>query len=183
MVTTRAHRATSPHLPSDADRSPKILDDYALTRIEQSHRQHRPGRGRHLLLRQHPGEAGDQSINTIVNATDEIAARNFQHSAVDPALIDDPYDYNRDGLVNGTDQIIARNNQTNPLTMLRLITVDAAIKQSVMEDHDAAEALSAALDWQWGAVYLWRSPCRRPSVLVDVYGVEIEISGHQGGTP
>ncbi len=40
-------------------------------------------------------EAGNTAINTIVNATDEIVARNFQHSAVDPALIDDPYDYNR----------------------------------------------------------------------------------------
>ncbi len=99
-----------------------------------------------------PAEAGDNVINTIVNATDEIAARNFQHSAADPAAIDDPYDYNRDGLVNGTDQIIARNNQTNPLTMLRLIeapAVDAAIKQAAMEDQDTANALSAALDWQY----------------------------------
>jgi len=30
-----------------------------------------------------PGEAGDNPINTIVNATDEIVARNFQHSAAD----------------------------------------------------------------------------------------------------
>ena len=99
-----------------------------------------------------PGEAGDNPINTIVNATDEIVARNFQHSAVDHALIGDPYDYNRDGLVNGTDQVIARNNQTNPLTMLRLITapaVDLALKQVVTEDQDTSEALSAALDWQY----------------------------------
>ncbi len=97
------------------------------------------------------GEAGDSLNNTIVNATDEIAARNFQHSAADQASIDDHYDYSRDGLVNGTDQIIARNNQTNPLTMLRLIeapAVDQALKQAAMEDQEAAEALSAALDWQ-----------------------------------
>ncbi|MEE8451835.1 MAG: LamG-like jellyroll fold domain-containing protein, partial [Thermoguttaceae bacterium] len=88
------------------------------------------------------GEAGNQTINTIVNATDEIVARNFQHGAVDPALVDDPYDYDRDGVVNGTDQIIARGNQTNPLTMLRLITAaDAAIEQM------APEALDADLDW------------------------------------
>ncbi|MEE8452562.1 MAG: Ig-like domain-containing protein [Thermoguttaceae bacterium] len=72
------------------------------------------------------GEAGDQTINTIVNATDEIAARNFQHGSLNPAAIDDRYDYNRDRLVDGTDQIIARNNQTNPLSMLRLITAPAA---------------------------------------------------------
>ncbi|HYW78888.1 MAG TPA: lamin tail domain-containing protein, partial [Thermoguttaceae bacterium] len=67
------------------------------------------------------GESGDQPSNAIVNATDEIVARNFQHGATSPAKIDDPLDYNRDGLVNGTDQIIARGNQTNPLSMLRLI--------------------------------------------------------------
>jgi len=97
-----------------------------------------------------PGEAGDNPINTIVNATDEIAARNFQHSALNPALIDDPYDYNRDGLVNGTDQIIARENQTNPLTMLRLIeapAVDVILKGATEQDLQDSEALSADLDW------------------------------------
>ncbi|KKL97119.1 hypothetical protein LCGC14_1837670, partial [marine sediment metagenome] len=90
-----------------------------------------------------PGETGNSTVNTIVNATDEIAARNFQHSAVDKALVDDRYDYNRDGLVDGTDQIIARNNQTNPLTMLRLITApvqDAATKQATA--LEALEPLS-----------------------------------------
>ncbi|HYW79775.1 MAG TPA: hypothetical protein VE890_09375, partial [Thermoguttaceae bacterium] len=96
-----------------------------------------------------PGEAGDKAANTIVNATDEILARNFQHSAIDPAPINDPFDYNRDGLVNGSDQIIARNNQTNPLTMLRLITaaaVDLAVEQAAMESPNAAKA---AIDWQY----------------------------------
>jgi len=73
------------------------------------------------------GEAGDRSINAIVNATDEIAARNFQHGATNLAAVDDPYDYDRDRLVNGTDQIIARNNQTNPLSMLRLIDLTSLV--------------------------------------------------------
>ncbi|MEE8451407.1 MAG: lamin tail domain-containing protein, partial [Thermoguttaceae bacterium] len=73
------------------------------------------------------GEAGDQTINAIVNATDEIAARNFRHGAINPTTVDDPYDYNRDRLVNGTDQVIARNNQTNPLTMLRLIDLTSIV--------------------------------------------------------
>ena len=63
-----------------------------------------------------PGESGNAAGNAIVNATDEILARNFYHGVLDPAAINDPYDYNRDGLVNATDQIIARNHQTNPLT-------------------------------------------------------------------
>ncbi|MEE8452929.1 MAG: hypothetical protein V3R99_13470, partial [Thermoguttaceae bacterium] len=97
-----------------------------------------------------PGEAGDNPINTIVNATDEIVARNFQHSAVDQALIDDPYDYNRDGLVDGTDQLIARNNQTNPLTMLRLISapaVDALVDQTTGQDAQDPQASLADLNW------------------------------------
>jgi len=97
-----------------------------------------------------PGEAGDSTINTVVNATDEIVARNFQHSAAAPALIDDPYDYNRDGLVNGTDQIIARGSQTNPLTMLRLITApaaDAAIEQVAEQGAAGLDVLSTALNW------------------------------------
>ncbi|HYW77918.1 MAG TPA: hypothetical protein VE890_00005, partial [Thermoguttaceae bacterium] len=96
------------------------------------------------------GEAGDNPINTIVNATDEIVARNFQHTAIAPALIDDPYDYNRDGLVNGTDQIIARENQTNPLTMLRLIAApvqDGAIKQAVDVLASEPTILPVELDW------------------------------------
>ncbi|MEE8451759.1 MAG: hypothetical protein V3R99_07580, partial [Thermoguttaceae bacterium] len=77
-------------------------------------------------------------------ATDEIVVRNFSHGPLNPATIDDPYDYNRDRQVNGTDRLIARTNQTNPLTMLRLITPPAADK--VLEQ--AAEALtSAKVDW------------------------------------
>ncbi|MEE8450566.1 MAG: beta-propeller fold lactonase family protein [Thermoguttaceae bacterium] len=87
-----------------------------------------------------PGEAGDSVVNAIVNATDEIVARNFQHGAVGPAAIEDPYDYNRDGLVNATDQIIARENQTNPLSMLRLITAPVA---------DAAFEQIVYLDWRY----------------------------------
>jgi len=78
-------------------------------------------------------EAGDHSINTIVNATDEIAARNFPHGPLNRAGIEDRYDYNRDRLVNATDRILARGNQTNPLTMLRLIHAplhDAGLKQA-----------------------------------------------------
>ncbi len=95
-------------------------------------------------------EAGDQVINTIVNATDEIVARNYQHGAANPAQIDDPYDYDRDGLVNGTDQIIARNHQTNPLTMLRKITApaaDAVLQQASEPKTHLPEASPIDPDW------------------------------------
>jgi len=89
-----------------------------------------------------PGEAGDQTVNTIVNATDEIAARNFSHGPLNPAGVDDPYDYNRDKLVNGTDRIIARTHQTNPLSMLRLMTAplnDTPDEQAAIESTLFAE--------------------------------------------
>ncbi len=81
------------------------------------------------------GEAGNSRLNAIVNATDEICARNFQHGPTNLAAIDDPYDYNRDRLVNATDRMIARNNQTGPKDMLRLITVPAldAVFEEVFE--------------------------------------------------
>jgi hypothetical protein len=77
-------------------------------------------------------------------------ARNFYHSPLNPAAIDDPYDYNRDGLVNGTDQIIARNSQTNPLTMLRLIAAPAAeagVKEASAEEPDLLDLSTAELNW------------------------------------
>ena len=80
------------------------------------------------------GESGNQPGNAIVNATDEILARNFPHSPLNPAAIDDLYDYDRDELVNGTDQVAARNHQTNPLSALRLIwppASDAAFAKGI----------------------------------------------------
>ena len=55
----------------------------------------------------------------------EIMARNNPHHFLDPAPVDDQYDYHRDRKVNATDEIIARNNGTNFLTRLNLITVPA----------------------------------------------------------
>ena len=68
------------------------------------------------------GESGNSTTDALVNATDEIGARNNPHSPFSPAAKDDHYDYNRDKLVNATDQIIARNNRTSPFTALKLIT-------------------------------------------------------------
>ena len=67
------------------------------------------------------GESGNATGDALVNATDEIGARNNPHSPLNPALRTDAYDFNRDKLVNATDQIIARNNRTSPLTAVKLI--------------------------------------------------------------
>jgi hypothetical protein len=69
------------------------------------------------------GETGNSTANAIVNATDEILARN-NPAFIPPATITNPYDFNRDKAVNATDQIIARNNTTF-LDALKLITVPA----------------------------------------------------------
>ncbi len=71
------------------------------------------------------GDAGDSATDAKVNATDEIGARNNTRTFVDPAPVDDPFDYNRDERVNATDEIIARNNATTFVDELRLITAPA----------------------------------------------------------
>jgi hypothetical protein len=69
------------------------------------------------------GETGNSPLNTFVNATDVILTRDNPHNFLDPAELDDAYDFNRDALVNATDVILARDNATNFLTALRLISV------------------------------------------------------------
>jgi hypothetical protein len=101
------------------------------------------------------GEAGDHSAHAMVNATDEVYARNHQHGPFNRATIDDIYDYNRDGLVNASDQIIARAGQTSPFDALRLISPGGDEKggdlpRPVPLEHDVvspAGSTLAGLDW------------------------------------
>jgi hypothetical protein len=72
------------------------------------------------------GESGNQVSNGLVNAADEIAARNDPHTLLNPASITNLHDYNRDTFVNAADQIIARNHTTTVSTALRLILVPVA---------------------------------------------------------
>lgn len=71
------------------------------------------------------GESGNSSTNALVNATDEILARNNTRP-LNGAPVDFPYDYNRDSKVNATDQIIARNNTASSTTALQFITTPAS---------------------------------------------------------
>jgi hypothetical protein len=72
------------------------------------------------------GETGNSASNAQVNSTDEIGARSNPKTFLNPALVNDPYDFNRDGFVNATDQIIARSNSTTLAGALKLITVPAS---------------------------------------------------------
>lgn len=78
------------------------------------------------------GESGNRAgVEALVNATDELLARQNPRSAFNPATIDHPYDYNRDRLVNATDQLIARLNTTSGFTALQLITPVGAAAPAV----------------------------------------------------
>ncbi len=71
-----------------------------------------------------PCETGNSATDAKVTPTDEIGIRNNPHSlSVNPAAIDDAYDFNRDKKVGPTDSIICRNNGTNSGTALQLITL------------------------------------------------------------
>ena len=70
------------------------------------------------------GETGNYATNAIVNASDEIAARN-NPAFFPPATITNVYDFDRNKIVNATDQILARNNVTF-FDALKLISVPAA---------------------------------------------------------
>ncbi|MEM1097918.1 MAG: hypothetical protein AAGH92_03920 [Planctomycetota bacterium] len=69
-----------------------------------------------------PGESGDSSSHAGVTSADEVGVRRNLHNFLDPALIDDVYDYTRDARVSAADQRIARHNRTNFLDRLDLIT-------------------------------------------------------------
>ncbi|MEM8913205.1 MAG: VCBS repeat-containing protein, partial [Planctomycetota bacterium] len=68
------------------------------------------------------GDTYESSINTQVNATDQIRIRSHPRNFLSPAAVDDVFDINKDRFVNATDEIIARNNSTNFLSDLNLIS-------------------------------------------------------------
>jgi hypothetical protein len=68
------------------------------------------------------GESGNLPGNAQVNSSDSNMARIHPRSFLNPALITDQYDYNRDGRVNSSDENLARIHNTTFLTALRLIS-------------------------------------------------------------
>ena len=71
-----------------------------------------------------PGDTGNSASDAQVTPADEVAVRNNPHTAgANPADIDEPCDFDRDGRVGPADAVIARNNGTNSGTALQLIAV------------------------------------------------------------
>ncbi|HUT09375.1 MAG TPA: dockerin type I domain-containing protein [Thermoguttaceae bacterium] len=71
-------------------------------------------------------ETGNSPSDARVTAADLLLARNNLRGVLNPAGIDDPYDFNRDGRVNATDVLLARNNQSNFSSALKLIDLSGA---------------------------------------------------------
>lgn len=69
------------------------------------------------------GEAGNSLGDARVTTADELLPRINPASVLNPAAINNSFDYDRDKRVTVTDQLIARENLTSVLTELRLITV------------------------------------------------------------
>ena len=70
------------------------------------------------------GETGNSPSDAKVTPTDEIEVRNNPHTIfLNPAAIDNNYDFDRDSKVGPTDAIIVRDNGTSSQTALNLINV------------------------------------------------------------
>ena len=69
------------------------------------------------------GESNSPAGSTVVDSSDEIAARNNPASFLAPVGLTNAYDFNRDGLVNGIDQILARSNTTSAVLQTNLVTL------------------------------------------------------------
>ena len=67
------------------------------------------------------GDTGNSPDSATVNISDENGTHQNPRNFLNPAPIDDPYDFNRVGFVNISDHNIARQNGTNFLTELVML--------------------------------------------------------------
>jgi len=77
-----------------------------------------------------------------VNVTDEIGARNHAQSGLDPAGLDNAFDFNRDGLVDEADELLARTLGTNFRTALRRLNLSTAIPAEPLPDDGQGDSMS-----------------------------------------
>ncbi len=87
-----------------------------------------------------PGESGNDPTNAFVDGSDFAYARDDPHNFLNPALITDRGDYNRDHFVDGTDLAIARDFNTNFLNALQLISPPANVSTTAVPAAPAAKA-------------------------------------------
>ena len=68
------------------------------------------------------GETGNSIADAIVDLADLLGARNNLRNFLNPAPIDFPYDFDRDGRTNVADLLIAQSGRTDSSNALKLIT-------------------------------------------------------------
>jgi hypothetical protein len=88
---------------------------------------------------------GDTATQAVVNATDELGARNNPQSLFNNIPITDSFDYNRDGAVNTSDALLARNHPTSIGNVTRYLSIanpPAAPEVGASSDGGVAVALS-----------------------------------------
>jgi hypothetical protein len=68
------------------------------------------------------GETGSSAADARVNPSDVLQARAHPRNVLNPAPLEDQYDFNRDKQVGPADQLIARSHGTSVISALRLIT-------------------------------------------------------------
>ena len=90
-------------------------------------------------------DTGDSAGNTAVSTADVLGARANPHTLLNPAALDDVYDFNRDSLVNTQDPLIARNNTTTILNDLNLINPpDDAVENALPANLTTSLAIGFA---------------------------------------
>ena len=82
------------------------------------------------------GESGNSSLNAQVDVSDENLARENPKNWLDPAAIEDAYDYNRDKKVDISDENLSRVHRSNFLTALKLIDLSLGAVLSQMASGD-----------------------------------------------
>ena len=100
------------------------------------------------------GDSGNSTANAQVDLADEIGVRNNPATFLNPAAIDDPYDYNRDQRVDLADEIIARNNSTTFLNALELIVLSSFTPTANLA-ADAAVDIPLTLTIQQRGTDIW----------------------------
>lgn len=87
---------------------------------------------------------GDTATQAVVNATDELGARNNPQSLFNNIPITNSFDYNRDGAVNTSDALLARNHPTSIGNVTRYLSIanpPAVPEVGVLRDDVVAVAL------------------------------------------
>lgn len=80
-----------------------------------------------------PGMAVNSGNDFTVNGSDFAGARDHTTNFLNPAGIENSYDFNRDGQVNGTDLAIARDGFTNFMT--KLVTLNLTVPAAQMDEN------------------------------------------------